>query len=97
MWLRYEFRYEGAPYPRFVADVVWGAVVTAMAAVALFHQGLPWQVVATGAGMVVAMVWASIHRRVAREREWRIAQARPRLGRLMSRYGAAPRRTQLAG
>jgi hypothetical protein len=97
MWHRHEFHYEGEPYPRFIADVVWGVVVTAMCAVAMFYHGLPWEVVATGALMVAGMVWASIHRRVVRERERRIAQARPRLARLMSRYGASPAGTQLAG
>lgn len=81
MWLRYEFRYAGEPYPRFVADVVWGAVVTGMAAVALFHHGLPWEVVATGSGMVVAMVWASILRRAARVGKPLSAGARKRASR----------------
>lgn len=97
MWLRYEFRYAGEPYPRFVGDVVWGSVVTAMAAVALFFYGLPWEVVAAGSLMVAGMVWASIHRRAGLARERAVAQARPRMGRLMSRYGAAPRGARLAG
>ncbi|CAA9360334.1 MAG: hypothetical protein AVDCRST_MAG68-4332 [uncultured Gemmatimonadetes bacterium] len=97
MWYERQFGFRSEPYPRFQADVVWSLVVVAVVAVFVLQIGAPLVAAAAAAGGVGAWLAWVLYRRVVAERTRLIRTTRPPLGRLMARYGAAPRPSRTAG
>lgn len=87
-----EFQIRGMPYRRFVSDVVWSTVPVAVAGVALLELGVPGAYIAAACGAVTVAMGKMIHGRIVRERARLAPARRPRMARLMERYGVSPRR-----
>lgn len=91
-----EFQIKGLPYRHFVSDVVWSAVLVAITGVFLLQMTAPVAVIAVACGAVTAALGKMIYGRVVRERARHAPAHRPRMARLMERYGSMPRRQGVA-
>ena len=91
-----EFLINGMPYRHFVSDVMWSAVLVAITGVFLFGVAAPAVVIAVACGAVAAGLGKMIYGRVLRERARHAPAHRPRMARLMERYGSMPRRQSVA-
>lgn len=91
-----EFLVKGMPYRHFVSDVVWSGVLVAITGVFLFQMTAPVALIAVACGAVAAGLGKMVYGRVVRERAKHAPAHRPRMARLMERYGSAPRRQGMA-
>ncbi|MBD0319675.1 MAG: hypothetical protein ICV87_05035 [Gemmatimonadetes bacterium] len=86
-----EFRIKGMPYRYFLSDVVWSAVLVAITGVLFLEMGASMGIAGAAAGVVALAMGKVLYGRVVRERAKHGVAHRPRMARLMERYGA-PRR-----
>jgi hypothetical protein len=91
-----EFQIKGMPYRHFLSDVVWSAVLVAITGVFLLEMGAGTGAIAAACGVVAAGMGKMLHGRVVRERAKHALAHRPRMARLMERYGSVPRRQGVA-
>lgn len=87
-----EFQIRGAPYRRLVPDLVWSAILVAATGIFLLNLDVPSAIVAVSCGALTAGLGRMIYGRVQRERARRAPAHRPRLSRIIERYGAPRRR-----
>ena len=67
-WYEREYGFKGQPYPLFLTDVVWSAVVVAVAAVGLFDFGAAVPVIAGAVTVLTFLLGRMVVRRAAEHR-----------------------------